>query len=240
MNRHSGASPMPTARAGNGTPLTACIPTGVVRSGVVVLHEIWGVTPSIGDVTARLCAAGYAAAAPHLYHRQPEPTVAGDVRRARQLLHALRATEIEQDIISTSDYLTRAGAARIGTLGFSMGATIAFWTAARMPVAAAVSFYGGGIRRARWPGIAPAIDLAATVSAPWIGFYGDKDTGIPVEEVERLRTALELAAAPTEIIRYPHAAHAFALDAAEHRYAPVEAQDAWRRTSAFLAAHLHS
>jgi carboxymethylenebutenolidase len=109
-----------------------------------------------------------------------------------------------------------------------------------MPVAATVSFYGGGIRRARWPGIAPAIDLAATVSAPWIGFYGDKDTGIPVEEVERLRTALELAAAPTEIIRYPHAAHAFALDAAEHRYAPVEAQDAWRRTWAFLAAHLHS
>jgi carboxymethylenebutenolidase len=235
------AHPDPNARTDSGTPLTACIPTGPVRSAVVVLHEIWGVTPNIGDVTARLCAAGYAAAAPHLYHRQIEPTVmTGDVRRAQQLLHNLDATEIEHDVCATIDYLSQAGAGQIGVLGFSMGATIAFWAAANTPIAAAVSFYAGGIRRARWPGIAAGLKLAAHISAPWIGFYGDKDTGIPVEQVEQLRTALDMAAAPAEIVRYPNAAHAFALDPAEHNYAPADAQDAWRRTWEFLAAHLRS
>jgi len=234
------SAPVPSARADNGTPLTACIPAGPAQSAVVVLHEIWGVTASIGDITSQLCAAGYAAAAPHLYHRQIGQAVTdGDVRRAQHLLHTLDAAGIEQDIFSTIDYLTRTGADRIGVLGFSMGATIAFWAAATAPVAAAVSFYGGGIRRPRWPGIAPAIELAAHVSTPWIGFYGDKDTGIPVAQVEQLRTALDKAAAPAEIVRYPRAAHAFALDPAERRYAPAAAQDAWRRTWAFFAEHLH-
>jgi carboxymethylenebutenolidase len=233
------ATPIPNARADGGTPLTACIPIGPVRSGVVVLHEIWGVTPAISDLTARLCAAGYAAAAPHLYHRQRDSTVMnGNVRRAQRLLHTLHATEIEHDVRTTIDHLSRAGADRIGVLGFSMGATIAFWAAATAPIAAAVSFYGGGIRRARWPGIARGIDLAARVSAPWLGFYGDKDTGISVEQVEQLRAALDMAEAPAEIVRYPNAAHAFALDPTEHRYAPFDAQDAWRRTWDFLAAHL--
>jgi hypothetical protein len=113
-----------------------------------VLHEIWGV-PS--TATSRLDRAR-PDTPPQRRTRttgRPKRRCAGDVRGAQQLLHRLRVAEIEQDIISTSDYLTQAGAARIGTLGFSMGATIAYWTAARMPVAA-VSFYGGGIRRARW------------------------------------------------------------------------------------------
>jgi hypothetical protein len=53
------------------------------------------------------------------------------------------------------------------------------------------------------------------------------DTSIPIEQVEQLRTALEMAAAPAEIVRYPIAAHALALDPTEHRYAPIDAQDAW-------------
>jgi hypothetical protein len=61
-----------------------------------------------------------------------------------------------------------------------MGATIALLAAANAPVAAVVSFYGGSVRSARWPGIAPGIELAAGICAPWIGFYGDLDKSIPV------------------------------------------------------------
>ena len=73
------------------------------------------------------------------------------------------------------------------------------------------------VSAARWPGIAPGIELAAGICAPWIGFYGDLEKSIPAEHVEQLRTALEAAPMPTEIVRYPHAAHAFALDPAERR-----------------------
>jgi carboxymethylenebutenolidase len=225
--------------AGTAVPLTACLPPGPRRSGVVVLHEIWGMTPGIERVTSELCEQGYAAVAPHLYHRQGEQGVTdGNVRRARQLLRTLSAPGIEGDIRTAIAHLSRAGAHRIGILGFSMGASLALWAAASTPVAAAVSFYGGGIRRARWPGIAPGIELARRLSTPWIGFYGDKDRGIPVAQVEQLRTALASAPVPGEIIRYPHAAHAFALAPADRGYDAAEAADAWRRTRAFLAEHL--
>jgi len=220
-------------------PLTACLPDGPARTGIVVLHEMWGATSSIGDVTSHLCQTGYAAAAPHLYHRQTDQAVTdGNGRKARSMLRALRAGEIERDVRGAIDYLTHAGVEKIGVLGFSMGATIALWAAATIPVTATVCFYGGGIRRSRWPGIAPGIELAAAVSTPWIGFYADKDTGIPIAQVEQLRTALEAGPAPTQVVRYPDAAHGFALDPAARNYAPAEAQDAWRRTGAFLAAYL--
>jgi len=236
----SGDPPRAQTQTGpNGVPLTACVPDGQTRTGIVVLHEIWGATSSIGDVTSQLCQAGYAAVAPHLYHRQIDQAVTdGNVRKARSMLRALRAGEIECDVRAAIDYLTHTGAEKIGVLGFSMGATIALWAAATIPVTATVCFYGGGIRRSRWPGIAPGIELAAAVSTPWIGFYADKDTGIPIAQVEQLRTALVAAPAPTQVVRYPDAAHGFALDPAARNYAPAEAQDAWRRTWAFLAAHL--
>ncbi|MBE3076150.1 MAG: dienelactone hydrolase family protein [Actinobacteria bacterium] len=53
---------------------------------------------------------------------------------------------------------------------------------------------------------------------------------LTVEHVEQLRTVPEAASVSAEIVRYPHAAHAFALDAAERRYAPCNARDAWQRT----------
>jgi len=97
---------------------------------VVVLHEIWGATSRIGCVTSQLCAAGYAATAPQLYHRQLDPVITdGNIRRAQQLLRTLSKAEIEHDVISAIDYLARAGAEKIGILGFSMGATIALWAA---------------------------------------------------------------------------------------------------------------
>ena len=45
-----------------------------------------------------------------------------------------------------------------------------------------------------------------------LGLYGEKDTGIPVKDVEAMREVLKKAAKPGEVVLYPDAPHAFFAD----------------------------
>lgn len=222
-----------------GVSLVVSTPDGPVRRGIVVLHEIWGLTASVRAATTRLADAGYAAVAPDLYHRAAVRLPAGgDVRDARRLRATLTVRGIDGDLRGAVGYLADEGVADVGVMGFSMGGTIALWAAARLPIRAAVSVYGGGIVSSRWRGFGTGLSLAAGVRVPWIGFYGDADRAVPVRHVERLRAAIAEAPAATEIIRYAGVRHGFALDASAPDYAPAEAEDVWRRTLAFFDSHL--
>ena len=46
----------------------------------------------------------------------------------------------------------------------------------------------------------------------WLGLYADLDKGIPVDDVEQLRTAAATSSQPTEIVRYADAEHGFNCD----------------------------
>ena len=56
-------------------PLTVPVPPGIAPAGIVVLHEVWGMTAPIAALAARLADSGKIAAAPHLYHRTGDPVV---------------------------------------------------------------------------------------------------------------------------------------------------------------------
>jgi carboxymethylenebutenolidase len=106
----------------------------------------------------------------------------------------------------------------------------------RRPLGAAVTFYGGGVAEGRF-GLPAAVDVASRLQAPWLGLYGDRDKGIPVEQVEALRAAAAEAPVPTEIVRYPDAGHGFNC-ADRASFHPPSAADAWARTLAFFDHHL--
>jgi carboxymethylenebutenolidase len=106
-----------------------------------------------------------------------------------------------------------------------------------LPLAAAVTFYGGGIAEPRF-GEPSQLDLAPRLQAPWLGLYGDLDDGIPVEQVEALRRAAAGADVPTAIVRYPDAGHAFHNDDQPDAFQPAAARDAWARTLTWLDAHV--
>jgi len=207
------------------------------RRGVVVLHEIWGMTAGVRAATARLADAGYLAEAPDLYHREAD-RVPASVGAARRLRGTLTTSAIDADLRGALDRLSSSGATEIGVLGFSMGGTIALWAAARLPIQAAVSVYAGGIVSSRWRGFGTGLALASGVRVPWTGFYGDADATIPIAQVERLRAALAQSPAPTDIVRYAGVGHGFVLDPSSPSYAPTEAEDVWRRTLAFFGSRL--
>lgn len=221
------------------TPLTAARPAGPPRAGIVIVQEAWGVTPYIDWLATTFAGGGYLAAAPHLYHRAGDPVIADhDFEKARPVMATLTGDGIAEDIGNAVKFLRQGGAAKVGIIGFCMGGTIALWSAAHADVDAAVTFYGSGIAQSRWPGIESGLETAASVRVPWLGLYGDKDKSIPIEQVEALRTAIEPVNAPTQIVRYPTAGHAFASASNSPRHVREAAEDAGIRTREFFSAHL--
>ncbi len=125
----------------------------------------------------------------------------------------------------------------IGLVGFCFGGRVAFLAAARRAFGASVGFYGGGIVTARFPQFPPLVGESPTLQTPWLGLFGDEDGGIPIEDVEALRVALEAAPVPTEIVRYPGAEHGFFCDE-RPAYNAAASADAWPRTLAWFDEHL--
>jgi carboxymethylenebutenolidase len=81
------------------------------------------------------------------------------------------------------------------------------------------------------------MELAPELKTPWIGFFGDRDESVPVEEVEDLAPAVAKSAVETEIVRYPDAGHGFNCDERQS-YHKEAAADAWERMLAFLGRWL--
>jgi carboxymethylenebutenolidase len=79
---------------------------------------------------------------------------------------------------------------------------------------------------------------AKSLQTPWLGFFGDEDQSIPVDDVETLRAALEDAPVDHEVVRYPDAGHGFNRDVSPDAYRPGAAADAWRRMLDWYDRHL--
>jgi carboxymethylenebutenolidase len=217
------------------TPLSVYEPAGAPKGGIVVVQEAFGVNDHIEDVARRFAAEGWLAVAPHLFHRTGDPRLGyDDFSLVMPHMQALTADGVLADIDAALDHLAQAGIPpeRIGVVGFCMGGTVTLVTAARRPVGAAVTFYGGGVTEGRF-GFPPLVEEATRLRAPWLGLYGDLDQGIPVDGVEQLRTAAAGSGQPTELIRYPEAGHGFHCDQRDS-YEPKAAQDAWARTLAWF------
>jgi len=83
------------------------------------------------------------------------------------------------------------------------------------------------------------LELAPILRAPVLGLYGEKDTGIPLDTIGRMKTALaagSAAAKASEFVVYPDAPHAFHADyRPSYRKGPAE--DGWQRALAWFKEH---
>jgi len=217
------------------------LPDGKPVGAVIVIQEAFGVNDHIQDVTRRFAAAGYRAVAPTLFHRAGGGTAGyTDFAKVMPLFKGLNDDAIGMDVDAALAHLRAAGFrdAQIGIVGFCFGGRVTFLVATRRKLGAAVGFYGGGIAVARRPGFPVLIGEVAKLATPWLGLFGDKDQGIPVEDVELLRETLKRdAGVPNAIVRYPDAEHGFHCDV-RASYHEASAKDAWARTLDWLRSHL--
>jgi carboxymethylenebutenolidase len=221
-------------------PAAVAEPAGAPAGGIVVIQEAFGVNAHIRDIARRLADAGYLTIAPALFHRNGSPTFDydGDMKDLMPVFQSLTGSTVDNDVAGAVGWLTDQGIAmeRMGIVGFCMGGTVALHSATVHPFGASVSFYGGGVAEGRF-GMAPLVDQAPNLLAPWLGLYGDQDHGIPVDQVEALRAAAATAVVETEVVRYPDADHGFNCDV-RASYHAGSAADAWARTLAWFERHL--
>jgi len=201
--------------------------------GILVFQEAFGVNAHIRDVTDRFARLGYLAAAPELYHRTA-PGFEGrydDFDSVRRHMSAMTVEGIEADARATFELLRsdEACSGRVVSIGFCMGGRVSYIANSILPLAAAVSFYGGGI--------APALlDRAQRQSAPILLFWGGLDKHIGEEQRGAVRNALSAASKPFIETLFSFADHGFFCDQrASHD--PEAARDAWALTTSFLGGH---
>ena len=217
-------------------------PTAAAKAAVIVVMEAFGVNDHIEDVTRRAAAAGYHAVAPDFFHRAGGGVAAyDDFPKVMDFFKSVTDDGILMDVDAALAHLHNAGFAdkNIGITGFCFGGRVTFLTSVRRKLGAGATYYGGGIVSAGPLPLTPLIGEAATMQTPWIGHFGDLDKGIPVEDVEALRAALDTSC-PVEqrIYRYAEADHGFHCEDRTAVYNAEAAGIAWGRTLEFFAAHL--
>ena len=225
-------------------------PAGEPRGGLVLIHEIWGLTEHIRQVADRFAGEGYVVVAPDiLSHAGVGPALGEELftlmnskdeqartaaqPRMREALTAARAPEYAAwavaALTAALDWLEEQPGVdgRIGTVGYCFGGTYAFLLAAADDrVRAVVPFYG----------TAPDADRIGRIQAPILALYGGQDPAL-MEALPNVRQEMTAAGVEFTPIVYDRAAHAFFNDTGA-RYDADAAADAWERATAFLALHL--
>lgn len=212
---------------------------------IIVVQEAFGLNAHIKDVAGRLAREGYATLAPDLYYREKDAVVGYDnLPDAIRLMMSLSDDKIVKDMGAVISYLQQQPTVRgdrIGITGFCMGGRVTFLTACLNPaVKAAVPFYGGGIASIMQPGKrtpkAP-LEYADKLAAPMLLFFGENDSFIPLDEVDRIKSRLAELKKNAEAVVYPGAPHGFFCEERES-YRADAAKDAWERMLKFFGQHL--
>lgn len=180
--------------------------------GLIVLQEAFGVNHHIRNVAERYAArAGVTAIAPELFHRTAPPGFEGrygDFDAIRPHMAALTTPGLAADMRAAYDWLVQQAKippSRIAAVGYCMGGRCAYLANSELPLAAAISYYGGGI--------APdMLDRAARQHGPLLMFWGGLDQHIPAEQHRAVADALTAAGADHVQVVFSKADHGFNCD----------------------------
>lgn len=187
-------------------------------AGVVVLHPWWGLNADVLAFADRLADAGFAVAAPDLYHGDVVDTVEAAEERVGRLdgkegVAIVRAT--------VEDLAGKLGAdPRIAVLGFSLGAAFAVGVA-HPALRGTVLYYGTGD------------PSDASGRAPVLGHFAEADPYEDAAWVAQFADALRSRGHDVVVHHYPGTGHWFA-EPSRDAYRAGAAELAFARTLEFL------
>lgn len=129
----------------------------------------------------------------------------------------------------------------VGITGFCWGGRVTWLYTAHQPkVRAGVAWYGKLAGETNLLTPAFPLDVASRLKAPVLGLYGGQDQGIPLEDVEKMRVALNQAGSVGSVSAihvYPDAPHAFYADY-RPSYRKDAAKDGWLRLQAWFKQYV--
>jgi carboxymethylenebutenolidase len=225
-------------------PAYRAAPAGKTGAPVLlVVSEIFGVHEYIADVARRFAKAGYFAIAPELFVRQGDAGSYGEIAKLiAEVVSKVPDAQVMSDLDASVAWARAEGAdaGKLGVTGFCWGGRITWLYAAHNPgVKAGVAWYGRLVGTPNPLQPKHPIELAGQLHGPVLGLYGGQDTGIPLDTVESMKTALaagSAAARRSSFHVYPEAPHAFHADY-RPSFRKEAAEDGWRRTLEWFRSH---
>jgi carboxymethylenebutenolidase len=201
-------------------------PRGQPLPAVLLIHEWWGLNDNIRAMARRFAGEGYQVLALDVYGGR----VATTPDQAREYVADImqNSGRAAAHIRVATEFLTdRQRAPRIGVVGWCFGGGWALQAALLEPdhIQGAVIYYGRPITDA---------ERLGALRAPLLGLFGAEDRSIPVATVQEMERVLRGLGKDVTIQIYPGAGHAFANPSGDS-YRADAADDAWRRTTEFLA-----
>jgi carboxymethylenebutenolidase len=203
---------------------------------ILVSMEIFGLHEYIRDVTRRLAKLGAFAVAPDYYFRKGDLTKITEIKDLFPIVNTKADTELFSDLDATVAWAKSEGGDtnRLGIMGFCRGGrTVWLYSTHNPNLKAGVAFYGTLADQHSDAMPKNALDLAADVKEPVLGLYGAADTGISVDQVEKMKAALQAAGKTAEFKIYPDAPHGFHADY-RPSYRKDAAEDAWQQLQAWF------
>ena len=197
-------------------------PAVAPRGGLVIIQEIFGLTRHICEVADQYAAEGYLCIAPAMFDRV-RPGIVIDYSQMQQGVETMMALKLPQTLLDVGAAVDAAATAgKTGVVGYCWGGTIAYIAACRLPISAAVSYYGGRILQYG----------DRTPRCPVMYHFGEHDQSIPLATVEKVR---ELH--PQGIFHIYPAGHGFSCSE-RSTFEPQSARLAFERSLAFLHSHV--
>ncbi len=140
---------------------------------VVVIHEIYGLSPWVRSVADQLAADGFIAIAPDLLTSKnlPNPTDSVPAELATAAIRTLDPADVHRQISAVANYAMSLPSAvhRYGVVGYCWGGGVSFEHAVRSPtLGAAVVYYG----------VSPKTETLSSIKAPVLGLYGGSDARV--------------------------------------------------------------
>jgi carboxymethylenebutenolidase len=158
-------------------------PAGNPIAGLVLVQEIFGVNKHIRSVADSYAKDGFLVVAPAIFDRYERGLDLGyegaDLQKAMSFFPKLNIDDILKDIAASLEYARKKTAKKVGVVGYCLGGTIAWLSAARLHVDAAVGYYGGMI----------ANFANENVSVPVQLHFGNKDKHISQEDRDKVSKA---------------------------------------------------
>jgi carboxymethylenebutenolidase len=209
-------------------------PVAEKAPAVIVIQEIFGVNAVVRLVADRLAIEGYLAIAPDLFWRIEPGVDLTDKSQAEwdQAFALMKAFDTDLGVDDIQATITAARAdgqcdSHVGAVGYCLGGRLAFLTATRTDIDAAVGYYGVGIDQ--------YLAEADKLSRPLVLHIAEEDQFVPKDAQDRIVGGLKNHPR-VEIFTYPGRDHAFAREGGDHFDAEDAAKANQRTLEAFRKA----
>lgn len=194
--------------------------------GLVILHELWGLSPTMERIADEFAGEGYRTLVPDLFQGRR----AHDVNEGFALMGGVDVADaVAQNIRGAVQLLEQEGCS-VAVLGFCFGGLLALVAAARIPeLAAAVCCYGIP---------SPDVEDPANISIPLLCHFASEDEWCTPAKVDQLERRLREGGVNFELYRYD-ARHAF-MNRDGKTFSAAATELAMLRTREFLARTLRT